>query len=111
MSQETNISTQHNHSASLAKRMIVGATIAAIVIAVFLANAGGKPEWPRFWMVRPLIIVPLAGGLGGAFYHFMDRLRWMGGWKKLTANIISLIGFLVLLWMGMVFGLDGTWWD
>jgi hypothetical protein len=70
MSLETNAPTHHTHSASLVKRMILGASIAAIVIAVFLAGAGGKPEWPRFWMVKPLIIVPLAGAMGGAFYYF-----------------------------------------
>jgi hypothetical protein len=56
-------------------------------------------------------VVPLAGAVGGGFYYFMDHLRYKGGWRKILAFIVSLIGFLLVLWMGTVLGLNGTMWD
>lgn len=100
------------HTASAGKRMGQGAGVALVLIVLFLASAGaGNPEWPRFWMIRPLVIVPLAGALGGVFYYNMDHLRDRGGWRKVLANVLSLLVFLVVLWLGTVLGLDGTWWD
>lgn len=100
------------HGASVTKRMLQGAGIAFVLIALFLISAGaGNPDWPRFWMIRPLLIVPLAGALGGVFYFNMDHLRDRGGWRKVLANILSLLVYLVVLWLGTVLGLDGTWWD
>jgi hypothetical protein len=100
------------HSASLAKRMLQGAGIALILIGMFLLSVDEPdPSWPRLWMMKPLTIVPLAGALGGVFYYFMDNLRYQGGWKKTLAIILSLIGYIVVLWLGTVLGLDGTLWD
>jgi hypothetical protein len=91
---------------------LLGAGIALALIIFFLANAGeGKPEWPRFWMIRPLVVVPLAGAAGGAFFYFMGSVRNRGGWRKVLAYTISLIVYLFLLWMGTVLGLDGTHWN
>lgn len=100
------------HAASVGKRMLQGAGIAFILIVIFLVNAGaGDADWPKFWMIRPLIIVPLAGALGGIFYYNMDHLRDQGGWRKALANVLSLVVYLLVLWLGTVLGLDGTWWD
>ena len=112
MTQKNKVTTEHAHSASLAKPMLIGAGIALMLIVLFLVNAGEPdPEWPRFWMIRPLIIVPFAGAMGGVFYHLVDRLRYQGGWKKVLANLASLIVYIVGLWLGTVLGLDGTMWD
>ena len=70
-----------------------------------------KPEWPKLWMAKPLIMVPIAGAMGGVFYYFMDHLRYQGGWRKVLAYIISLIGYIIILWIGTVLGLNGTLWD
>lgn len=92
--------------------MLQGAGIAFPLILLFLVSAGaGDPDWPRFWMIRPLVIVPLAGALGGVFYYNMDHLRDQGGSRKALANVLSLLVYLVVLWLGTVLGLDGTWWD
>jgi hypothetical protein len=100
------------HFPSLSKRMLLGAAIALILIVVFLSQAGEPdPAWPRLWMVRPLIIVPLAGATGGGFFYFMDHLSYQGGWKKAGAYILSAIVYIIGLWMGTVLGLDGTHWD
>ena len=99
-------------TSALTTRMLAGATFSFILIAIFLAGVNDPhPDWPRYWMARPLIIVPIAGAIGGAFYDFMHLLRYQGGIKKLLGIILGIIGFLVILWLGSVYGLAGTLWD
>jgi hypothetical protein len=112
MTKKKDLNTLPIHSASLVKRMLQGAAIALILIALFLFSADNPdPNWPRFWMIKPLVIVPLAGAMGGLFYYWMDNLRYHGGWKNILAMAVSLIGYLFVLWIGTVLGLDGTYWD
>ena len=112
MTARNDLTTQATHPASLAKRMLQGAGIAFILISVFLLSAGdANPGWPRFWMIRPLVIVPFAGAMGGLFYYLMDPFRNQGGWKKVLAIVASVVVYLFGLWMGSVLGLDGTMWD
>jgi hypothetical protein len=114
MTQGNELQNQPIHAASVGKRMLQGAGIAFILIIVFLLNAGEPDpdwDWPKLWMIKPLIIVPAAGALGGVFYYNMDHLRDQGGWRKTLANILSLLVYLIVLWLGTVLGLDGTWWD
>lgn len=112
MTTSPNTTNQNIHGASLTKRMLQGASIALVLIALFLSTVRNPdPSWPKLWMLRPLVVVPIAGALGGVFYYFMDHFRYMGGWKKIAAHFISLIGYLFLLWIGTVLGLDGTLWN
>ena len=112
MTQTKDLTTTPIHGASLSKRMLQGAGIALILIIIFLAGAGKpNPAWPKLWMIRPLLIVPLAGSMGGVFYYFMDHLRYQGGWRKVLAYILSLAGYIIALWLGTVLGLDGTMWN
>lgn len=112
MIQTSKSTTPSIHPSSLGKRMLQGAAIALILIAVFLLKAGEPdPAWGKFWMIRPLVIVPAAGAMGGVFYYFMDHLRYQGGWKKIIAIILSLIVYIIGLWMGTILGLDGTLWN
>lgn len=98
-------------NSSLGLRMLLGAGIALMLIAFFLFMAGeGNPEWPRFWRLRPLLVVPFAGAIGGLFYHLMDYFRYQGGWKMILANVLSLIVYIIGLWLGSVLGLVGTMW-
>jgi hypothetical protein len=83
-----------------------------LFISFFLITGGGtKPEWGDFWMIRPLLVVPVATALGGAFYTFLDAWRRKGGYQQGLANLLSLPGFVCSLWIGAVLGLDGTYWD
>ena len=94
---------------SLAIRMLVGGGIALFLVILFLVSAGQpNPEWPRFWMLKPLIITPLAGALGGFCSYVLDQ--WLPN-NKIAAVILSLIVYVVGFWMGFVLGMDGTYWD
>ncbi len=100
------------HSRFLIRHMLTGAGIGLLLIGFFLYKADApQPEWPRFWIIRPLLLVPFAGAMGGLFYTFMEPWRSKSGWIKAAAYILCLIVFLIGLFMGTVLGLDGTYWD
>ncbi|RZK44020.1 MAG: potassium transporter KefB [Pedobacter sp.] len=110
MTTEQNINS--THPAPLQKRMVQGAIVGLILISIFLISAGaGKPEWGNWWMIKPLIIVPFAGAVGGAFFFYMDGIRSKGGWNRFLADLISVIIFIIGMWMGSVLGLNGTYWN
>jgi hypothetical protein len=99
------------HPVPLGKLLLIGAGIGLILISLFLLNAGEPdPTWGKYWMVRPLVSVPLAGAAGGVFYYLMDGLRYWRGSRKILANVLSLLVFLLALWLGTVLGLAGTMW-
>ncbi len=109
---QNNLTTKQIDKSLLTKRMILGATIGLILISIFLYGADEpKPEWGKFWIIRPFIMVPLAGATGGAFSYYMNHITSNGSSKRFAANILSVIVFLIGLWMGFVLGLDGTWFD
>lgn len=62
-------------------------------------------------MIRPLLMVPFAGAMGGLCNYFIVGRHTTIGLNKTVAVIISLLVFLAGLWMGIVLGLDGTLWD
>jgi hypothetical protein len=112
MTQTHNLKTQPVHPVSLSKIMLLGAGIALMLIAIFLSGAGEpNPEWGKFWMIRPLIVVPAAGAAGGLFYYLMDHLRYQGGWKKVLGTVLSVLVYLFGLWIGTILGLAGTLWN
>ncbi|MES2650715.1 MAG: potassium transporter KefB [Bacteroidota bacterium] len=107
-----NHTSQTIHSGSLTKRMIQGAIIGLVLISAFLISTGsGKPEWGNWWMIKPLLMQPFAGAVGGAVYYYFDEIRFKGGWNRIIADILSLVIFIVGMWMGSVLGLNGTYWN
>lgn len=112
MAHKKNFSALQISSASLAKPMLLGAGIGLLFISIFILGVDySDPSWSQYWQVRPMIIVPLSGAIGGLFYCFMGDLRSRGGWIKAVAIVLSYIGFAVILWLGIVLGLEGTLWD
>ncbi len=106
-----NSKTHGNPPVLLIKPVLIGAGIGLLVILFFLFGAEGRPEWGSLWKLRPLIVTPLAGATGGAFYYFMDQLRHKNGVNPTVAVILSLVVFIIGLWMGIVLGLAGTMWN
>lgn len=97
---------------TITQRALAGAIPAFIVIALFLMMPYTvDKDWSKYWMLRPLFIVPLAGAMGGLFYHFMDTCRKCNGWNRLLTISISVLVYIVGVWLGIIVGLDGTLWD
>jgi hypothetical protein len=108
---QTNNSTTPAQPVSVAKPILIGAAIGLIAISFFVFGVGNPdPKWGKLWMIRPLIVTPVAGAMGGAFYYFMDY-QSSRGFNRTIAVVLSLIVFAVGLWLGIVLGLAGTMWD
>ncbi|MVN91612.1 potassium transporter KefB [Mucilaginibacter aquatilis] len=100
------------NSSSLKLRMLIGGSVALVLIAIFLLPVKNvRPEWGQFWMVRPFIIVPLAGATGGAVSYYLTKLLPQSGWVKVATVLLSLLIYIIGLWLGTVLGLAGTLWD
>lgn len=109
---QSSTSTSQPNQYSLVIRMGVGAIIGLLVISLFVLPVNQPdPAWGKYWMIRPLIITPLAGAMGGLCNHLIFHFRNVVGMNKVVAVIVSALVFLIGLWMGIVLGLDGTLWD
>lgn len=111
MTHTEDLPSQQKPAVSLIKPILIGAGIGLLVILFFLFRVEGRPEWGSLWKLRPLIITPLAGATGGAFYYLIDQVRYRNGLNPSIAFILSLLVFIIGLWMGIVLGLDGTMWN
>jgi len=109
---QTSNSTSQLNKVSLSKRILAGAAIGLGLISFFLISAG-KPDplWGKFWMIRPLIIVPFAGAMGGLCNYLIINYRHVVGLNKAVAVIISVVVALIGLWIGIILGLNGTLWN
>jgi hypothetical protein len=97
---------------ALTKRALIGAAIAFILMSIFLMGVNHpNPAWPKFWYIRPLVVLPFAGAAGGIFYHLVNPFHYGSPWKKILAAILCLLVYIFALWMGTVLGLNGTLWN
>ncbi len=112
MKARSNLTETGNYDTNLLKTALTGGAVALIFIAIFLMGVDeADPSWPKYWKLKPFLMVPLAGAIGGTFYHFMGYLRTQGSWKKVLGFLLGIVGYLVILWLGTVLGLNGTLWD
>lgn len=95
------------------KRILQGAAIACGLMCIFLLilhilSEGGsiKP-----WILVPIAYVSVGGAFGGAFYSLMDVVRNQGAWQKVLANVVSVLTYIVGLYMCLILGLSviGLW--
>ncbi len=106
------VNSTSQQPSSLAKRMIIGAAIGLLFISYFLISVDQPPaSWGKFWMIQPLFMVPFAGAMGGLCNYFIMQYHERFGIHKVVAAIISVVVFLIGLWMGIVLGLNGTMWN
>lgn len=112
MTQKNNLSEQSKSQGSVTIPMLIGAGIGLLLISLFVFGVDDpKPEWGKLWMIRPLIVTPLAGAMGGLFFYFMNHLSAKGSINRTAAILLSVVVFMIGLWLGVVLGLDGTMWN
>lgn len=95
----------------LLRRALQGAGIAFVLISIFLLGAATGNMHAGSWILVPLTVVPVGGAFGGAFYSIMDLLRHQGGWKKVLANISSVLVYFISLYLSLILALYavGLW--
>lgn len=97
---------------SYKKRMLQGSIVGlALILFFFLSANKPSPAWNATWWLKPLLVVPFTGAMGGLGFHILTSLQTNSGWKQLVLYVFGFIGFLIALWMGMIVGLDGTYWN
>jgi peptidoglycan biosynthesis protein MviN/MurJ (putative lipid II flippase) len=112
MTQSNQVQTYPNQPISLAKPLLIGGGIGLFLISVFLYGVKEPdPEWGKFWMIKPLVIVSVAGACGGAVYYFLNKLNHQGKLNKTVTTLMSLVVYIIGFFLGTVLGLDGTLWD
>lgn len=113
MTQGNNLTVRPIHPGVLRKNIFVGYGIGLIAISFFVLSAHNPTPaaWGSLWMIKPLILTPLAGASGGAYYYFTRHFFYQDGWKKPMGVVLGVLGFTIAIWMGIVLGLNGTMWD
>ncbi len=100
------------NAGAVIRHFIFGLIIGFIAISFFVFTVDHAPaEWGPRWMIRPLVVTPLVGGLAGLFLYAGKLLETPSKWMKIVAITGSVLAFLILLWIGIILGLDGTMWD
>lgn len=100
------------HPANLAKHTFRGAALAFGLVSLWIVSiliAGATSIGASFLV--PLGMATIGGSCGGVFYSFMDYLRYQAGWKKTMANVVSVMVYVVGVYLSLVLGLSmvGEW--
>ena len=112
MTQAKNLTTRPLFTAALGKRMLIGAAIGLVIISFFVVLAGkGNPTWSAYWRIKPLLLTPCIGAIIGLCYDVTEPLRQLNGWLGRLFLVLSLLGYVIGLWLGTVLGLAGTMWN
>jgi hypothetical protein len=112
MTQAENFVKRPLFTPALGKRMLVGAGIALVMISVFVIGAGsGEPEWGSYWRIKPLLLTPFLGAIIGLCFDITEPLRQLEGWAGRLFLFLSILGYVVGLWISLVLGLNGTMWN
>jgi len=112
MTTANNLTTRSLFTAALVKRMLVGAGIALAIISFFVIGTGkGNPAWGDYWRVKPLLLTPFIGAIVGLCYDITEPLRRLNGWAGRIFVVLSILGYVIGLWMGTVLGSAGTMWN
>jgi hypothetical protein len=77
-------------------RAIAGALYAGILALVVL-SFGASTDKRLLWVALPIVVVTVAGGLGGVAFVITDPLRRSGGWRRTAANVLSVFFYCVIV--------------
>jgi hypothetical protein len=94
------------------KKMLLGAFVGLVVISLYVFNVDNPdPAWGSWWRLRPLLLTPAITAFGMLSFFLQDVIRPSTRVGHALIFFISMVGFIVSLWLGVVLGLDGTMWD
>lgn len=94
------------------KNMLIGAAIGLAIISLFIFSVGDpNPEWGKYWRIKPLIITPLVSAFGFLSFFLNEYINPKTNAGKIIVFFVSLIAFIVAMWLGTVLGLNGTLWN
>ncbi|MEJ8803316.1 potassium transporter KefB [Pontibacter sp. H249] len=94
--------------APLGQNALLGASLVFALVAICLLFGGGPTsDASTFWWLLPLLLVTLAGALGGTFYYLLARLTYKGGWSTAFPNILSALVYILLLAISFALGMSG----
>ncbi|MGN6533584.1 MAG: hypothetical protein ACTHK0_17715 [Ginsengibacter sp.] len=111
MKEKSNINDQPQKPFRPAKPILVGAITGLILIFLLLVFGAHQPnqEWGKYGKIRPFVVEPLAGALGGLFYYFMHYMGSNGAVNKTMAVVLGIAVFIMVLWLGVVLSDDTMW--
>ncbi|GAB3929881.1 potassium transporter KefB [Mucilaginibacter myungsuensis] len=106
------LTNKPNFTGQLRNRILFGAGIGLVAISVFVIGAGaGDPQWGPYWRIKPLLLTPFLGAIVGLCYDVTEPLRKIEGWVGKMFYVLSVLGYLIGMWMSLILGLAGTMWD
>lgn len=112
MTHTRHLTTRPVFTGALSKRMLIGAGIGLALISFFVISAGkGNPAWGEYWRIKPLLLTPFIGAMVGLCYDGTETLRQLNGWWGKLFLVLSVLGYMIGLWLGVVLGLAGTMWN
>ncbi|MCH7402839.1 hypothetical protein ACFOUP_17065 [Belliella kenyensis] len=93
---------------TLLKATSIGAIIPILYLCFIILT---KEETFEMWMLYPLIIIPIGGGLGAIFFYNMTFIWFREGVKRMFAFLLSAIVYGVMLWgfAVLAFAITGHW--
>lgn len=93
------------------KDLLLPAILGASIPLALLLFINTKEDNLESWMFYPVIMIPLGGAAGGAFFYLMGFHWFPSGNRKLIAIIFSTILYFVAIWISavMAFAITGLW--
>ena len=91
---------------------LLGATISLIIMYSFISSIQiPSPNWGTYWQFKPLILGPIIAGLGMILAYMALKYMMTLKLPKILSYLFALIIFIIILWVSMVLGFNGTLWD
>jgi hypothetical protein len=85
------------HGATLRTRILQGITLAVCLLLFRIAAGALRNTSVRMWQAfLGLGAMTLGGASGAVVYYATDSLRAQGGWRKTTANVLSLLTYCLV---------------
>ncbi|OYQ43707.1 hypothetical protein [Flavobacterium aurantiibacter] len=91
---------------------VIGAAIGLSIIAAFLYTVRQpNPHWGSYWALKPVITCGTSGFVAGAILYILLAYPYKTLAWSIVGKLAGLVTFFSLLWVGMVAGLAGTFWN